>query len=245
MDMPRLLIIDSNEEFRQLLSDTLRNAYCVKTCRDGLEGLQSLRSFRPDLLVLDLMLPGLDGITLLQRTREEGIQPIVLALNAFHSEYVIAALAKLEVSYSMTKPCDITAIADRLADLSSGLRPQTVPESDLQTAVSSVLLALGFPTRLDGFRFLNAGLPIYMKDTGQSMTKELYVAIGQLYNKNAKQVERSIRGAICTAMHLGDQRLWQQYFGTPDGLIPKPSNNEFFGRIATVLSQQGYGRKSA
>ena len=245
MDMPRLLIVDSNEEFRLLLTDTLRNAYCVNTCRDGLEALQMLRSFRPDLVVLDLMLPGLDGITLLQRAQEEGIRPIVLTLNAFPSEYVMGALAKLEVSSSMSKPCDITAIADRLADLSADICPAATPAADLKTAVSSILLALGFPTRLDGFRFLNAGLPLYMKDPGQSMTKELYVAIGQLYGKDAKQVERSIRSAIATALQIGDQRLWRQYFGTPDGQIPRPPNNEFFGRIATVMAQQGYEMKIA
>lgn len=245
MDMPRLLIADSNNEFRQILFDTLCVEYHVKTCSDGLEALELLRAFQPDILVLDLMLPGLDGISLLQRVSDEGILPAVLAMSTFHSSYVTGALQQLGVPYLMTKPCDLTAITDRLSDYRAALRPKAIATADLSTAVSNLLLALGFPTRLDGFLFLQAGIPMYLRDPSQSMTKELYVAIGQLFGKDGRQVERSIRSAIDIAWRNRDDRIWQMYFATPDGIVPRPSNNEFFGRTATALSRQGYSCKSA
>lgn len=245
MDMPKLLIADSNEEFRQALFDFLCRDYHIKVARDGVSALELLRTYRPDLLVLDILLPGLDGVTLLQRAREEEISPTVLVLNTFPSEYICSALARLEVSYIMSKPCDISAIADRLADFAAELIPCQLPAADLNSAVANLLIALGFPTRLDGFLFLQAGIPMYMKDPGQSMTKELYVAIGKLYGKDRQQVERSIRSAIDIAWRKGDPHVWRQYFGVVDAEVPRPPSNEFFGRIATALAQQGYRTHSA
>lgn len=245
MDMPKLLIADSSDEFRQILFDDLCKTYTVQTCRDGIHALELLRSFQPDILILDLLLPGLDGISLLHRANSEGLSPAVLALSTFGSEYIISALQRLDVSYLMTKPCDLTAISDRLADLASALQPAQVSQADINSSATNLLLHLGFSARLNGFLFLQAGIPMYMRDPAQSMTKELYVSIGALYGKDARQVERSIRNAIDSAWQHRDDAVWRQYFYAPGGAIPRPSNNEFFARMAAALSQQGYGSKRA
>lgn len=245
MDMPKLLIADSSDEFRQILFDDLCNTYAVKTCRDGVQALEQIRAFRPDILILDLMLPGLDGISLLHRAQEEGLRPAVLALSTFGSDYIVSALTRLDVSYLMTKPCDLTAISDRLTDLASQLQPSRMPAANLDSAVSAMLLSLNFPARLDGFTFLQAGIPMYMRDPAQSMTKELYLEIGKLYGKDGRQVERSIRNAIDTAWQRRDDVTWRQYFGAPGGQTFRPTNREFFARMAAALSQQGYGSKRA
>ena len=245
MDMPKLLIADSNEEFRQFLFETLSADYCVKTCRDGKQALELLRSFRPSLLVLDLVLPELDGISLLQRAMEEGMEPAVLVATTYQNPYVMSWLSRLETCYVVAKPCDLQAIADRIGDFAAALRPDRIPAVDLHNAISNLLLTMGFPTHLDGFLFLHSGIPLYMRDPGQAMTKELYVSIGAPHQKTSAQVERSIRSAIKTAWETGDPKLWHRYFGAPDGSVPRPSNNVFISRIATALREQGYGSKSA
>ena len=75
MDARKLLIADGNEEFRRALAAELQGAYHVRCCDDGKEALSLLRSFAPDVLVLDLMLPGLDGISLLQSAAASGLVP--------------------------------------------------------------------------------------------------------------------------------------------------------------------------
>lgn len=245
MDMPKLLIADFSDEFRQILFDDLSGDYHIKTCRDGLQALELLRSFQPDLLILDLMLPGLDGISLLHRAQKEGIRPAVLAFCAYPGDYIIAALHRLGVSYYMTKPCDLQAVADRLADFAAELQPAPLPQANLNTAISRHLLALNFSARLDGYLFLQAGVPMYMKDPGQSMTKELYVSIGELFGKDRRQVERSIRSAIDKAWQNRDDRVWRQFFQTADGSVPRPSNNEFFARLSGALAEQGFDAKRA
>lgn len=245
MDMPKLLIADTSDEFRQILFDDLCSHYIIKTCKDGLQAMALLRSFQPDLMVLDLMLPGLDGISLLQRAQDEGICPASLVFCPYPSEYIASALHRLGVAYPMYKPCDLQAIQDRLADLAADLQPDALPQANINSAACNILLDLNFAARWDGFLFLQAGIPIYMNDPGQSMTKELYVTIGERYGKGSAQVERSIRSAIDKAWQNRDDRIWQQFFNTAGGYVPRPSNNEFFARIATALSKQGYGTKYA
>lgn len=245
MDMPKLLIADVSDEYRQILFDNLSQNYIIKTCRDGMQALELLRSFRPDLLVVDLMLPGLDGISLMQRSRSEGICPATLVFCPYPSDYVVSALHRLEVSYLMSKPCDLQAVADRLADLALGLQPEPVQQANISSALSGLLLSLGMQARWNGFQFLQVGTAMYMRDPGIAITKELYVAIGKEYSKDARQVERSIRSAIESAWKTRDDQIWRLYFSTVGGAIPKPSNSEFLARIANALADQGYHMKRA
>lgn len=245
MDMPKLLIADSSDEYRQILFDKLSQNYMIKTCRSGMQALELLRAFRPDLMILDLMLPELDGITLLQRAHSEGIHPTVLVFCAYPGEYIIQALHRLGVAYSMTKPCDLDAVADRLSDLANQLQPVPSFQETMHSSVSNLLLSLNFSTRLDGFLFLQAAIPLYMKDPGLAMTKELYVAVGAMYNKDWQQVERSIRSAIDKAWQNRDDQLWPRYFRAPDGSVPRPSNSTFITRVSNALIPQGYGAKGA
>lgn len=240
MDMPKLLIADSSKEMRQILFDNLHNSYQIAICADGADAITTIRSFQPDLLILDLMLPGLDGITLLHRMQSEGFHPAVLTTCYFYSEYVVNALHKLGVDYMMRKPCQWQAIADRLSDLSVATQPATYPPGDMSNAVSSLLLELGLAPRNDGFRFLQAAIPLYMQDPGMGITKELYVTIGEMYNKSSTQVERSMRSAIESAWKSADNSLWHRYFAVPGDHIPKPSNSDFISRLALALSKQGY-----
>lgn len=245
MDMPKLLIADSTDQMGQILFDDLRATYQIKCCSDGIWALELIRAFQPDILLLDLMLPGLDGLTLLHRMQDEGFHPAVLTVSVFYSDYVIGALHNLGISYMMKQPCDLQAVADRLADIAAQLSPVQLPQVDITSATASLLLALGFPTRLDGFRFLLAGIPLYLKDPSQGITKELYVAIGDACGKDSQQVERSIRSAIDTAWKKRDPKVWQQYFSAPNGQIPRPSNTEFISRMATALAYQGFSAKTA
>ena len=245
MEMPRLLIADNSDEFRQILCDALSSTYSIQTCRDGKQALQLLRTFQPSLLLMDLALPELDGISLLQRAMEEGIEPAVLVVSSFQNAYIQSWLQRFDLSYLMPKPCDLTAIADRLADFSARLAPTPMVVADLHSAISDLLLHMGFAPNLDGFRFLQVGIPLYLQDPGQSMTKELYVAMGAPYHKSSKQVERSVRSAIDGAWLHGDQRLWRQYFGTAEGIVPRPCVSAFICRMAAAMADLGYGRKQA
>lgn len=239
MDALKLLIADGTEDFRMALADTLRGAYHVRVCADGLEALEQMRSFKPDVLVLDLMLPGMDGISLLQAAAGAGLQPMVLATTRFLSEYVLDSMDRLGVGYLMVKPCDVRATAARIGDLSQRIREPLFAQPDHRSHVSNLILALGVPTKLNGYGYLREAILLMAKDPSQPVTKELYPAVAKICRCEPEHVERSIRSAIKTAWLHRDEQLWRMYF-QPDstGLIRRPTNAAFISRLADSLERK-------
>lgn len=239
VDCPKLLIADSSDEFRESLTQALQNACNVRTCRSGAQALELLHNFRPDIMVMDLMLAELDGLTLLQMAIQSGIRPRVLVTANYFSPYVRSVLNRLEVDYCMQKPCSLQAIVCRVNDFVAETAPVAPAEANETDVVASMLLHLGFGAHLDGFRYLCKAIPLFRMDMGQAITKELYVTVGEIYNKDPRQVERSIRSAIESAYKRRSDAQWAQYFTTcPGGYVPKLSNGKFIAHLAQRLNHQ-------
>lgn len=240
MDALKLLIADSNEDFRLALSQALQGAYYVRSCQNGREALELLRSFRPEMLVLDPMIPELDGISLLESAAAAGIRPMVLVTTAYVNDYLTDSAGRLGIGYIMRKPCDIPATVARIGDLSQRLLPPVLTLPDPRTNVSNLLLSLGIPTKLHGYNYLREAILLMAKQPGQSITKELYPQVAALCDCEPKHVERSSRSAIHAAWNNRDDRIWKLYFPPgPDGVIPRPSNGGFITRLADSLGLVG------
>lgn len=232
--MRKLLIADCSDDYRSALAGALQGSYQVFTCRTGTQARDLLRSERPDILILDLMLPELDGLTLLERAAAEGLHPTVLAVTSIFTDYVSGCFQRLGIEYIIRKPCQISAIAARVQDLCHGL---AVPEPppDPEAFAAERLLALGFSTKHNGFAYLQEGIVRMAQDPSLSVTKALYPAISRTFGCSKENVERSIRTALDRAWERGDAGLWKQYF--PDALH-RPSNAVFLSRMAEVLRQE-------
>src|SRR5512140_348971 len=77
--MAKILVIDDEPSIVNLVTAYLKpEGYEVHTAADGPAGLKAARTFKPDLIVLDLMLPGMDGIELLSRLRRESEVYVIL-----------------------------------------------------------------------------------------------------------------------------------------------------------------------
>ena len=185
-----------------------------------------------------MMLPGLDGITLLQRAHAQNIRPAVLAITRYSSDYIVHACSQLSVDYMMMKPCDIDATVARICDLARQASGPAAPRPDARTLVSNILLQLGIATKLRGYTYLREAILQMRKDPGQSITKEIYPAAAAASpGATAIQAERSIRTAIHGAWHKRDDAVWQLYFPPDDsGLVPRPTNATFICRLADYLN---------
>lgn len=240
MDLQKLLIADGNDAFREALADALQGSYSVRTCRTGTEALSQLHSFGPDVLVLDLMLPQMDGITLLENAAAEQLRPMVLATTRFTNDYILESVTRLGVDYVMLRPCDLSATVARIRDLSRRLNPSPRSAPDPQTQVSDLLLSLGVPTRLRGYRLAREAILLMASNPGLAITKELYPIVASICDCHKDHVERSIRTAISAAWNHRDDRIWQQYFPPgADGSIKRPTNGAFISRLADSLRLSG------
>ena len=237
MEIRKLLIADSVEEFRVELASQTRGLYRVCICQDGKETLREILTFKPDLVVLDMMLPGLDGISVLEEARKAGMAPQVLATTKFFSDYLAESAHRLGVGYMMVKPCDVKAVVERLSDLADRLDAGSAAHPDPRTAVSNMLLALGLSTKLRGYGYLREAILESMRCPGQMITKELYPKVGKLCDASGTQVERSIRSAIYKAWETRDDALWRRYFGTGSGeILKRPTNAVFISVIAERMA---------
>lgn len=236
MEKQKLLIADGTEECRSELCGALWGSYNVRTAQEGHEALSQLHSFQPDILVLDMLLPGLDGISLLQKAAEQGLHPVVLATTRMMSDYMSQALERMGVGYVMVKPCDAAAVAARVADLSQSLKAPLVTSPDQRTVIANALLNLGVPTKLKGYIYLREAVGLFAANPGQTITKELYSEVGSRCNATVTQVERSIRTAIEIAWAHRDPQAWGRLFPlSEDG---RPTNGEFVSRLAQCLTSQ-------
>lgn len=231
MDAPELLIADSNEDFRLALAQVLGDRYRVRCCGTGKEALDILRGEHCDVLVLDLMLPELDGVGLLQTIVEEGICPMTMVVTRFVNEYVLETMSQLGVGYLIRKPCEAAAAAARVLELRCGIHPPA-PMHDPRVFVSGLLHSLGVATRHDGYTYLREAILLMAGDPCQTATKELYPKVAAMFGCRGEQVERCIRNALIIAWNRRDQRVWQQFF--PAG-NERPTNMEFITCLAESL----------
>ena len=237
MQSHKLLIADSSEELCRALNDLLGQRYHICTCHSGDRALELLRSFSPDLIYIDLMLPQIDGLTVLQTALQEGIRPAMLVSVGLQSPYIERALSRLQVDYVLKKPCSAKVIAGHIDELAGAAHGAPMKASDLQAEIAGILVQMGFKNNLSGFRYVVSGLPMFAENPQQTVTKELYPAIGKLHGKTGEQVERAIRNAIELAWQRRDERIWRMYFApAPDGSIPRPTNGQLLHTLMRQIS---------
>lgn len=236
MSKHKLLIVDNSEDFPMALSELLCTDYQIQYCLDGKEALSLLRSFQPDILLMELMIPQIDGISLLEAAASEGLHPQVITFTRLYNEYMMDALTRLKVKYFMVKPCDLHATADRILDLTRLAQEQSLLADDPQAKATELLLYLGLVTKHHGFAYLRDALIMEALLPGQSVTKEIYPTIAEKYNCSQANVEHSIRTAITYAWLKRSDAVWMQYFlPNSDGVIPRPTNATVITRLAQEL----------
>lgn len=237
--MQKVFIADHCEEFSLVLAGALRAGYLVECCGDGTEALKQIRASHPDVLILDLMVPGTPGMDILKAVHEEALCPVVIVTSRFFSDYVMEALQRYHVDYAARKPCTIQAVTGRVEELLSGRAAALAREPDFHSAVSSILLALNMPTNRKGFRYCREAVLMMAQDPGLQVTKEIYPTIAKRCSTSKLAVEKAIRGAIDSAWEHRTDSLWRQYFpAAPNGQIPRPTNAQFLTRLADVLSTE-------
>ena len=244
-----VFIADNSEEFCNQLTAALHKAQgfqVVGTANDGEQALRTLSERRPDVLVLDMMLPTRDGISILKALSAMERKPAVLATSGFITEFVATTAANLGVRYLMLKPCDVSALVERLEELRGGSerRPAVIHRGDkmnIETMVTNIIHEIGVPAHIKGYQYLREAIIIAVNDMDviNAITKVLYPQVAKTFQTTPSRVERAIRHAIEVAWDRGDLDTLQRFFGyTVSNTKGKPTNSEFIALIADKLQLQ-------
>lgn len=231
--MRKLLIADYNEAFRLALAEALENQFQILSCADGREALSLLLREQPELLLLDLMLPEIDGITLLHRAAVQGLSPVVLATTRIDSDYVQESIRGLNISYLIMKPCEVSAIAERILDISGGSSPPPLP--DPRACGERWLEEFWFPQKRRGYPRLLESILLKVGHPDWNITKHIYPEAARLCGVEAQNMERPIRLLLEYGWDHGNQALWRKYFSRH---TKRPTNDEFITCLALEIRRQ-------
>lgn len=243
MDRKTVLLADANEEFRAALCAAMEETEefaVVGSTGGGLEALQLIERKEPDLVLMDVVLPGMDGLSVVRQVREHcPRQPKIILLSAFCGDRVLTEAGELGVSYFLPKPCEISALLDRMhAAFGADEAPAASEDSTLKNQVTSVIHEIGVPAHIKGYQYLREAIMIAVDDMEviNAVTKVLYPEVARRFDTTPSRVERAIRHAIEVAWDRGDLETLQKYFGyTVSNTKGKPTNSEFIAMIADRL----------
>ena len=235
-----VLIADSADDFCTALTAALQYAdgfQVVGTANDGEQAIRMVEERKPDVLVLDLMLSKKDGISVLKAVSGMERRPITLATSVFVTQYVSAAAANLGVRYLMLKPCDMTALVERLEEIRGGdgqkaAEKRRPDKTSIESMVTGIIHEIGVPAHIKGYQYLREAII-------NAITKVLYPQVAKTFGTTPSRVERAIRHAIEVAWDRGDLDTLQRFFGyTVSNTKGKPTNSEFIALIADRLQLQ-------
>ena len=243
----KVLIADDNREFCELLKEFINQQddfVLVGIANNGLEALEIINQQSPDVMVLDVIMPHLDGIGVLEKicTGAVGHKPKVIMLTAFGQESVTARAVELGADYYILKPFDFAVLANRIRQLADGVTVgQYISVSkprNLDVAVTNIIHEMGVPAHIKGYHYLREAILCVINEVNLlgAVTKELYPMIAQKYQTTPSRVERAIRHAIELAWDRGNIEMMTKFFGYTINLERgKPTNSEFIAMVADKL----------
>ena len=258
-----VLIADDNNEFSATLAGYIQSEEdleIVGVARDGVEAYDLIKNMEPDIVLLDVIMPRLDGLGVLEKIMESnmGKLPMCIMLSAVGQDKITQKAINLGAQYYIIKPFEINVLIERIKELK--LYQQDVPQSypsreikpayielapsekkneeNLEALVTNVIHEIGVPAHIKGYQYLREAIMMVVSDIDiiNQITKQLYPEIAHKYHTTPSRVERAIRHAIEVAWGRGEQGVVESIFGyTVSASKGKPTNSEFIAMIADKL----------
>ena len=262
----KIVLADDNKDFCQVLKEYLSNESDIEIlgiAKDGIEALDLVKKTQPDLLVLDVIMPHLDGLGVLENINKIKIakKPICIMLSAVGQDKITQRAIELGAQYYVVKPFDIEVLIKRIREfkfykpatqnsnnnfISRESKPQYIEISsdntktaeNLEALVTNIIHEVGVPAHIKGYQYLREAIIMVVNDIDviNQITKSLYPQIAHKFNTTPSRVERAIRHAIEVAWGRGQQEAVENIFGyTISAAKGKPTNSEFIAMIADKL----------
>ena len=252
----RVLLADDNAQLRERINNALcarEEVECCHCASGGGQALTLLREREYDVLVTDLILPQVDGFSVLETVHAMSKPPRIIVLTALSQDDIIRRACALGVYYYIIKPFDVEALCRRViecAGVPSASGPEQVirvpvsapaapaPIKSLDERIANVFLAVGIPAHIKGYHFLREAVKqVYARRSMiNAITKELYPSVAAAFETTPSKVERAIRHAIEVAWARGKIENINDIFGyTIYSKQEKPTNGEFIALVADKL----------
>ncbi|KUO78145.1 MAG: sporulation transcription factor Spo0A [Desulfosporosinus sp. BRH_c37] len=263
----RVLLADDNREFVEIVKEFIErqeDMVLVGVAYHGNEALELISREEPHVVLLDIIMPHLDGLGVLEKLQNSSQRPKIIILTAFGQESMSQRAVNLGANYYILKPFDLDTLGKRIRQLhddfpdsfngvqqtnaginvksmsnvqfSNGILPPTTKNHEVE--VTRMIHQMGVPAHVKGYQYLRDAIVNVVLDVSLlgAVTKELYPMIAEKYQTTPSRVERAIRHAIELAWDRGNVDFMNRFFGyTINVDRGKPTNSEFVAMVADKL----------
>mgnify|MGYP004655177513 FL=1 len=253
----KVVIADDNIEFAQIVKNFLNkkeDIEVVDIAKDGEEAVKMLAEKEPDVALLDVIMPQLDGIGVLEKLNAmpKKLKTQFIMLSAIGQDVITQRTVMLGAQYYMLKPFDLELLAKRLREIKNGMveapkafgiplrKMSYIPQGkeDLESSITNIIHEVGVPAHIKGYQYIREAITLAVNDIDviNSVTKQLYPTLAKKFKTTPSRVERAIRHAIEVAWTRGSMDTNNEMFGnTISATKGKPTNSEFIAMIADKL----------
>lgn len=263
MELIRVLLADDNRDFIEILKEYItsqEDMVLSGIAYNGNDALDMIKKEEPDIVVLDIIMPHLDGLGVMEKLAAFGHKPRVIILTSFGQENMTQRALQLGADYYILKPFDLDTLGKRIRQLVGNGEVSTsskhsaksfVSQEDeqrtnvvksfskaIEIEVTKMIQQMGVPAHVKGYQYLRDAIVSVINEVALlgAVTKELYPMIAKKYNTTPSRVERAIRHAIELAWDRGNIEFMNKFFGyTINVDRGKPTNSEFIAMVADKL----------
>ena len=259
MEKLNIAIADDNERMVRLLGDIVRSdeeLQVIGTAKDGVEAYELIKTAEPDVVLLDIVMPKMDGLGVMEKVNKDSTikkHPAFIMISAIGQEKITEDAFRLGADYYIMKPFDNDMVISRIKDVKNRnvARPSEVrkvqpyekreelKERNLEADVTAIIHEIGVPAHIKGYQYLREAIIYSVEDPEMlgAVTKILYPAIAKRSHTTSSRVERAIRHAIEVAWNRGCEEVLEEIFGYTISVgRGKPTNSEFIAMLADKIT---------
>ena len=247
MNKIRVLMVDDNVELISMIKEYFNNHANIEVVMEAYDGERGINLITKcqndyDVVILDLIIPKRDGLSILETMQKEQIDKKVIVLTSYNAQDMIRKVSELGVNYFILKPFELSDLERRIEDCCTEKSYDNasidIYHNNLQISITKILHELGIPSHIKGYQYIREGISILYErpEVIGGITKELYPDIANKFDTTVSRVERAIRHAIEVSWNRGDWDLMEDIFGhSVDIDKAKPTNSEFIVTVADKL----------
>lgn len=261
MGVLNVAIADDNERMVEILDGIVKKDdgfQIVGKANNGEDVYHIIKEKEPDVVLLDLIMPKLDGLSVMERiNQDQSIKkhPKFIVISAIGQEGITEDAFNLGAHYYIMKPFDNEMVLSRVRSIKNFSTKrenvkQQINEEELleyiENAVTEVIHDVGIPAHIKGYHYMREAIMMVIKDAEMlnSITKILYPTIAKSNHTTPSRVERAIRHAIEVAWSRGNMDYINTVFSyTVSTGRGKPTNSEFIALVADKIRLQCKNRQ--
>lgn len=249
MDSIKLLLAFDVNDISETKYLYENEVFDIVACVDnGRDAIRMIDRHKPDAVLLDMVLPELDGLAVMEHYRDRTNPPLFLVMSTFKDEKYIRLAFKSGARHFLLKPIEPDVVVQRIIQTvkmnneESEVMPRSQKNKSLDERLSSIFISVGIPAHIKGYQFLREGIKLAVDQPPiiNNITKVLYPAIAERYQTTSSKVERAIRHAIEVAWSRGKIENINALFGVKVYTNhDKPTNGEFIALLADKMILEG------